>query len=74
MFVLVFATGMFLFFLGPKAIFDGTCQAPKNGFLIDLRDVTDLAQNTLCRTCSCNYQGDTIPDGWNVSPDGKKQV
>lgn len=69
-FVLVFATGMFLFFLGPKAVFDGTCEEPKNAFLIDLRDVTNSAQSTLCITCQCKYQGDSYPDVWtNASPD-----
>ena len=67
-FVLVFATGMFLFFLGPKAIFDGTCMAPKNGFLIDLRDIGITAHDTLCRDkCPCNYQGDNADPSWNTS-------
>lgn len=75
MFVVVFAVGMFLFFLGPKTVFDGSCIEPKNGFLIDLRDVTDSAQKILCSdACPCNYAGDNPFPGWNITSDGQSKV
>lgn len=55
---------MLLFFIGPKTLFDGTCQAPKNGWLIDLRETTNLAQRILCTAdCPCKWtREDWIPD------------
>jgi hypothetical protein len=54
-FLFIFLGGMFLFYLAPHHIFDGTCSASKTQMINNLANLNNFAEITLCSSsCPCD--------------------